>query len=56
MQKTIIAFIVLIIASFIVSFLFNDFHIELKNVAGEFIRMLGICIIVGLLLKTRTKK
>jgi predicted tellurium resistance membrane protein TerC len=56
MKKIIIAIITLIAASFLVSFLFNDFHIELKKVGGEFIRMVGITLLVYILLRDPFKK
>jgi len=56
MKKIIIAIAVLIAASFLISFLFNDFHIELKKVADEFIRMIEIALLVYLLLRDPFKK
>ncbi|HEX3168250.1 MAG TPA: hypothetical protein VHQ93_18405 [Chitinophagaceae bacterium] len=56
MQKIIVAIFVLIAASFLISFLFNDFHVDLKKVGEEFIRMLGIVLVVVLLLKVVSKK
>jgi len=56
MKKITIAIFTLIVASFLVSFLFNDFHIELKKVGGEFIRMVGITLLVYILLRDPFKK
>ncbi|HEV8270376.1 MAG TPA: hypothetical protein VGQ04_03665 [Chitinophagaceae bacterium] len=56
MKKIIIAFIVLIAASFLISFLFNNFQIDFKKVGGEFIRMVGIALLVYILLRDPFKK
>jgi len=56
MQKIIVAIFVLIAASFLISFLFNDFHVDLKKAGEEFIRILGIVLVVVLLLKVVSKK
>ena len=56
MKRIIIAIIVLIAASFLVSFLFNDFQIDFKRVGGEFIRMVGIALLVYILLRNPFKK
>jgi len=56
MKRIIIAIIVLIAASFLVSFLFNDFQIDFKRVGGEFIRMVGIAFLVYILLRNPFKK
>lgn len=55
MQRIIIGIIVLIAASFLVSYLFNDFHIELKRVGGELIRMVGITLLAYILLRSVKK-
>ena len=56
MKKIIIVFIVLITASFLISFLFNDFQINFRKVGGEFIRMVGIALLVYILLRDPFKK
>jgi hypothetical protein len=56
MKKIIIVILALIAASFLVSFLFNDFRIEFKKVGGEFIRMIGIALLVYMLLRDPFKK
>jgi len=56
MKKFIIAIIVLIAVSFLVSFLFNDFQIDFKKVGGEFIRIAGIALLVYILLRDPFKK
>ena len=56
MKKIIIAITVLMAASFLVSFLFNDFQIDFKKVGGEFIRMVGVALLVYVLLRNPFKK
>jgi len=56
MKKIVIVIIALILASFLVSFLFNDFHIEFKKVGGEFIRMAGIALLVYIVMRNPFKK
>lgn len=56
MQRIIIAITTLLAASFLISFIFNDFQVEIRKVGEEFIRMLGIAFVIWMLLKHRSGK